>query len=194
MAAWSLSAKAKARKKERTLKVRRWLRRLLALFVIGVCAFAAYPRVHTMIVARSVAADLRPYVRGKGVAVAPPGAGYSVRLPKAPVGRDAHAAVVTGRDYQITVRQADVPGGELPHGVLGGLKDPKIGGTGTLGDVHQARVAGEIAYVGTFVSSSALPRRVAVVLHRGRLFVIRVQAQQVGPVFDAVVKSFRFTF
>jgi hypothetical protein len=110
-----------------------------------------------------------------------------------PLAMTTHASTVTGGDYKIVLWVGDLPGGVLPKGVLGGLKDPKIGGTGTLTGVHRAQLAGETAYVGSFTSSDALPRRVALLVHGSRLYVIRVQAQSVGPVFDQVTKSFRFT-
>jgi hypothetical protein len=206
MAAWSLTARTKMRRSQRAARNRKRALRALVVLLLGVGAYLAYPFVHTQIVARSVAADLRPYVAGKGVAYAPTGGGYAVRLPAAPVRADrqlvaptipiamlTHASTVTGSDYKIVVWVGDLPGGVLPKGLLGALKDPEIGGTGTLTGVHQANLAGETASIGSFASSDALPRRVAVLVHAGHLYVIRVQAQTVGPVFDRLTKSFRFT-
>jgi hypothetical protein len=206
MAAWSLTNRTRMHKSQKTARNRKRARRLVALLLLGVGAYFVYPYVHTQIVARSVAADLRPYVEGKGVAYAPAGGGYSVRLPAAPVRADrqlvaptipiaitAHASTVTGHDYKIVVWVGDLPGGALPKGELAALKDPEIGGTGALTGVHEVQLAGETAAVGSFASSDALPRRVAVLVHAGHLYVIRVQAQTVGPVFDRLTKSFRFT-
>jgi hypothetical protein len=206
MAAWSLTARTKMHRSQHAARNRRRARRLAALLLIGVGAYFAYPYVHTQIVARSVAADLRPYVEGKGVAYAPAGGGYSVRLPATPVRADrqivaptipiamaTHSSTVTGSDYKIVVWVGDLPGGVLPKGVVAALKDPEIGGIGARTGVHEAQLAGETAAIGSFASSAALPRRVAVVVHAGHLYVIRVQARTVGPVFDRLTKSFRFT-
>ena len=206
MAAWSLTNRTKMHKSQKAARNRKRARRLVVLLLLGVGAYFVYPFVHTQIVARSVAADLRPYVEGKGVAYAPAGGGYSVRLPATPVRADrqlvaptirvamtAHASTVTGRDYKIVVSVGDLPGGALPKGVLAALKDPEIGGTGARTGVHVVQLAGETAAVGSYASSDALPRRVAVLVHAGHLYVIHVQAQTVGPVFDRLTKSFRFT-
>ena len=206
MAAWELPAQVKQRKLLRWKRNRKWARRGIALALLGVAAFVAYPRVHTMIIARSVAPDLRGYVEGQGVSYAAPDEGYTVRLPKLPA-RSApplvaasiaapmatHASVVVGSDYRIAIWDGALPGGSLPRGAYGALKDPKIGGRGTLAAVRSMRIGGETAYVGTFTSSDALPRRVAVMVHGGRLFVIRTQAESAGTVFDAVADSFRFS-
>ena len=62
---------------------------LVVVLLLGVGVYFAYPYVHTQIVARSVAADLRPYVEGKGVPTRRRAMGYSVRLPAAPVRADS---------------------------------------------------------------------------------------------------------
>jgi hypothetical protein len=206
MAAWELPAQVKQRKLRHRTRNRKWARRGIALALLGAAAFAAYPRLRTMIIARSVSPDLRGYVEGKGVAYAPATEGYAVRLPKTPASSAppliaasiavpiiTHSSVVVGSDYRIAIWDGDLPGGTLPKGAFGALKDPKIGGSGTLASVHSMSIAGETAYVGTFVSSDALPRRVAVMVHDGRLFVIRAQAESAGTVFDAVAHSFRFS-
>jgi hypothetical protein len=206
MAAWSSTNRTKMHKSQKAARNRKRARRLIALLLLGVGAYFAYPYVHTQIVARSVSADLRPYVEGKGVTYAPAGGGYSVRLPAVPVRADrqlvaptipitmaTHVSTVTGSDYKIVVWVGDLPGGGLPKGVVAALKDPEIGGTGALSGVHEVQLAGETASVGSFASSDVLPRRVAVLVHAGHLYVIRVQAQAVGPVFDRLTKSFCFT-
>jgi hypothetical protein len=122
-----------------------------------------------------------------------------MRFPKAPA--VAHTAapiamqttVAVGDDYRIAVWDADLPGGALPKGALGALGDPKMGGTGTLTAVHPTEIAGVTAYVGTFTANHATPRRVAVFVHGGHLFVIRVQSEAAGTVFDAAAHSFHFT-
>lgn len=205
MAAWTSPAHAKVRKALRRQRIRKWVRRACVLVLLCAGAYVAYPRVHTLIVARSVAPDLRAYVEGKGVSYARAAEGYSVRLPKAPAvsapqltatsiaGPIAtHASVVVGNDYRIVVWDGDLPGGVLPKGAVGALRDPRIAGTGRLAAVHSVDIGGETAYVGSFTSSDALPRRVAVMVHGGRLFVIRAQAESAGTVFDTVVHSFRF--
>jgi hypothetical protein len=205
MAAWSLSAKEKMQKSRRARRTRRRLTRLLGLFLLAVGAYFAYPYLHAKIVARSVAADLRPYVEGKGVVYTPAGRGYSVRLPKGPTPREtqlsavtmplaigAHVAIAAGRDYQVAVVQGDLPGRARPKDLLALLQDPKIGGTGTITGARRTRIAGDVAYEGTFVASRTLPRRVGVFVHGRSLFVLRVQAQAAGPVFDELTKSFRF--
>jgi hypothetical protein len=205
-AAWELPEQVKARKAQRRRRNRKWAKRVGIVAVVCAVGVVASPRVHTLIVARSVAPDLRAYVEGKGVTHAPVAEGYSVRFPKEPTVSAppvvaasialpivTHSSVAVGSDYRIVVWDADLPRGVLPKGAVGALKDPKIGGSGTLAAVHSLRIAGETAYVGTFTSSDALPRRVAVIVHGGRLFVIRAQAESAGAVFDTVVQSFQFT-
>jgi len=206
MAARTLSAREKMRKSQLAQRRRKRMLRVLVLLLAGVGAYFAYPYVHAKIVARSVAADLRPYVDGKGVVYTPAGRGYSVRLPKGPTPREtqlsavtmplaigAHVAIASGRDYQVAVVQGDLPGTVLPKGLRAVLQDPKIGGTGTLTGAHKTVIAGESAYEGTFVSSQALPRRVAVFVHGRHLYVLRVQSQSAGTVFNELAKSFHFT-
>jgi hypothetical protein len=205
-AAWEQPAQMKQRQALRRPRNRRWVRRACVVAVVCAAGYAASPRVHSWIVARSVAPDLRGYVQGSGVTHAPTAEGYSVRLPKPPVIAAPsiasastaapivmHTAVAVGRDYRIAVWNTTLPAGALPKGTRGALQDPKIGGAGPFAEVQSAVIADETASVGTFTSSDALPRRVAVLVHGGRLFVIRVQAESAGTVFDAVVRSFRFT-
>ena len=205
MAAWSSPAKVKMRKTQRVQRRRKWAIRLCMLVALAAGVYFAYPYVHTQLVARSVAVRSPPVcerrrrrVRAGRRGLLGPFAEATRALrsgdPPRSLARPmaTRSAVVMGSDYRIAIWDGNLLAGTLPKGPLGVLRDPKIGGTGTLAAVHSMQIGGETAYVGTFTSSDALPRRVAVLVHDGRLFVIRVQAESAGTVFDTVVHSFHF--
>jgi hypothetical protein len=198
---WSLPAPSRSR---------RWrpvVIPVLVLVILGVAAYVAYPHVRTVIRARSAPAGLRSYVQGHGVVYAPVGQGYSVRLPGAPVHRDQQVtssdgkrsmfvrrSISAGTGYQIVVRVDELPKGtKLPLGLPGALQDPFLAGSDAPASVHKVAIAGETAYEGQVHARNVLPFEVAVAMHRDRLYVIRIESESVGTVFDAVAKSFRFT-
>ena len=198
-AEWERPEHLRQRRLRRQQCVRRWTKRACVVVLVGAAAFAAYPRLHAMIVARSVAPDLRAYVADKGVTYAPAADGYAMRFPKAPAVANGaapvamHTAVAVGADYRVAVWDAALPPGGFANGAPAALRDPEIGGPGTLTAMHPTEIAAEPAYVGTFTASNAAPRRVAVIVHGGRFFVIRVQAAAASTVFAAAAHSFRFT-
>ena len=197
--AWSLPEPSRAR------RLRPLLVPLVVLAVLAVAAYIAYPHVRTFVRARSAQADLRSYVDGHGVVYTPVGQGYSVRLPGVPVHRDQQVtasdgkrsmlvrrSIVAGADYQIVIR-VDAPGMKLPSVLSAALQDPFLAGSDAPAIVHKTVIAGETAYEGQVHARHVLPFEVAVLTHGDRLYVIRIEARTVGPVFDAVAKSFRFT-
>ena len=197
--AWSLPEPSRAR------RLRPLLVPAVVLVVLGVAAYVAYPHVRTFVRARSAQADLRSYVNGHGIAYTPVGQGYSVRLPGVPVHRDQQVtasdgkrsmlvrrSIVAGADYQIVIR-VDGQGVKLPRALAAALQDPFLSGSNAPAIVHKTVIAGETAYEGQVRARHVLPFEVAVLVHGGRLYVIRIEARTVGTVFDAVAKSFRFT-
>jgi hypothetical protein len=196
---WSLPEPSRAR------RLRPLLIPLLVLAVLGAAAYVAYPHVRTLIRARSVPADLRSYVNGHGIVYTPVGQGYSVRLPGVPVHRDQQVtssdgkrsmlvrrSIVAGAGYQIVIR-VDAAGVKLPPGLAAALQDPFLAGSDAPAIVHKTVIAGETAYEGQVHARHVLPFEVAVLMHGGRLYVIRIEARSVATVFDAVARSFRFT-
>jgi hypothetical protein len=197
--AWSLPEPSRAR------RLRPLLVPLVVLVVLGVAAYVAYPHVRTFVRARSAQADLRSYVNGHGIVYTPVGQGYSVRLPGVPVHRDQQVtasdgkrsmlvrrSIAAGADYQIVIR-VDQEGVKLPQGLAGALQDPFLAGSNAPAIVHKTVIGGETAYAGEVRARNVLPFEVAVVMHGGRLYAIRIEARTVGTVFAAVTKSFRFT-
>lgn len=191
----------------RTRRLRPLLIPLVVLAVLGAAAYLAYPHVRTLIRARSAPADLRSYVKGRGVVYTPVGQGYSVRLPAVPVHRDQRVtapdgkhsmlvrrSIAAGADYQIVIRVDELAKGTtLPLGLAGALQDPFLTGTNSPAIVHKTVIAGETAYEGQVHARHVLPFEMAVLMHGGRLYVIRLEAGSVGTVFNALAKSFRFT-
>jgi hypothetical protein len=180
-------------------------RTLIALVVLGVLAvgaYFAYPRAHDWWVARSVPAELRAYVAGGGVAHAPAGQGYSVRLPKTPVQRDTppanlsapwtaiHHSVVTGDGYRIVVHVAEFTrGGEVPFGGAAALNDPRVAGGIAAANVRTVTFARQPAF--DYDGSVAHPARGRLFLRGTRLYVVTVEADQgAGAVFDELMRSF----
>ena len=200
-ATWSLPAPSRAR------RLRPLLIPALVLVILGVAAYVVYPHVRTWVRARSVPADLRSYVTGRGVEYAPAGQGYRVRLPVAPVRRDqqvtssdgkrsmlVHRSIAAGAGYQIVIRVDEIATGARPRsGLAGALQDSFLTGTNAPAIVHKTVIGGETAYAGEVHARNVLPFEMGVVMHRGRLFVIRIEARSVETVFGAVARSFHFT-
>jgi hypothetical protein len=152
-------------------------------------------------VGRSVPADLRAYIAGDGVAHAPAGQGYSARLPKAPVQRDTppsalrapwtaiHRSVVTGDDYRIVVRVAELTrGGELPFGAAAALGDPRIAGDLAAVNVRAVTFAGQSAF--DFEGAGGRPVRGRIFLRGARLYVVTVESDGADKVLDELMRSF----
>jgi hypothetical protein len=200
-ATWSLPAPSRAR------RLRPVLIPALVLVVLGVAAYVAYPHVRTWVRAQDVPVSLRSYVTGHGVEYAPVGQGYRVRLPVAPVRRDQQVtssdgkrsmlvrrSIAAGTGYQIVIRVDEIAAGALPRsGLAGALQDPFLTGTNAPAIVHKTVIGGETAYAGEVHARNVLPFEMGVVMHRGRLFVIRIEARSVETVFGAVARSFHFT-
>jgi hypothetical protein len=179
-------------------------RRLITVLVLALLAGGAYvaaPRVHDWWVARAVPGELRAYIGGDGVSVSPVGEGYSARLPKAPVHAAAprsslsapwiaiHKSVVTGADYQIVVRVAQLSrGGELPFGAAGALGDPRIVGDVAATDIRAVTFAGQPAF--DFEGSQVRPLHGRTFLRGARLYVVTVESDGADRVFDELMRSF----
>jgi hypothetical protein len=198
---WSLPAPSRAR------RVRPFVIPVLVLVILGISAYVAYPHLRTWVRARSVPSDLRSYVKGHGIVYTPVGQGYSVRLPGVPVHRDnqvtssdgkrsmlVRRSITAGTGYQIVIRVDELGSGAIPRsGLQGALQDPFLAGSDAPAIVHKTVIAGETAYAGEVHARNVLPFYVGVVMHGGRLYVIRVESRSVETVFDAVARSFHFT-
>jgi hypothetical protein len=172
---------------------------VLALFAGGV--YLAYPRAHTWWIERSVPADLHAFVEGNGVQYAPVGQGYSARLPKLPVSRDGvtpsgtsfaamHRSIASGADYQIVVRVGQLrPDATLPFGLVGALVDPSLAGVRAPANVHSVEFDGGTAY--DFDLPASLPHRGRIFRHGSRVYVVTVQSEGSGYVFDELMRSFK---
>ena len=173
----------------------------LILVVVATGGYKAYPRVHAWYVARFVPADLRPYVRGRGLEYAAAGQGYSVRLPKAPVHGDTplgaqpapwnaiHRTVVAGSDYRIVIRVADLASsGPLPFGLAGALADQRLGGTPAPHDVQLHGFDDKPAY--SFHVDGPRPTAGRIFRRGSRVYVVSVESNGAGHVLDAVLRSF----
>ena len=203
----ALPANVRRRKAQRARRWRRGSTAVVVIAMLGAGAYAAYPRVRAQIRSRSVPADLRAYVRGAGIAYAPAGQGYSVRLPARPHPRDSadtspngarsmfvHRSIVAGADYQIVVRVDEPPNtGTFPLDLSGVLRDPFLVGTGGPTNVRAVVVAGAAGYEADVRTPNVVPFKVAVFAHGTRLYVIRVETRSPGVVLDAVAASFHFT-
>jgi hypothetical protein len=202
-AAWEQAERDKQERARRRARNRKWALRAGVFAVVVTVASVAYPRVHTMWVARSVSSDLRGYVEGHGPTQTV--AGYSVRLPQpatvslvhfrinpAGGGPVMRAATVVSGDYRIAVWDAAVPPSALPHGALDALTVPAISGPGDRVALHTETIGGSPATVASFAMPDGESRRVAVFTHGGSLFVIRVEAKSAGVVLDTLAHSFHF--
>jgi hypothetical protein len=180
-------------------------RKLVTFVVLAVFVFAgyqAYPRARLWWVERGIPADLHAYAEGQGVAYAPAGQRYSVRLPKAPMHDDEalgpqpapwteiHRTVVTGADYRIVIRVGELADGlPLPFGLGGALADARIGGTPLPRYLHLDAFDDKPAYAFQAEGPSPIAGRV---FRRGtRVYVVIVQSKGADRVLDAVLHSFR---
>jgi hypothetical protein len=174
---------------------------LVVLAVVAGAAYFAYPRAQDWWAGRSAPAELRGYVAGNGVSHAPAGEGYSVRLPKTPVHNDTprsalsapwvaiHRSVVSGDDYRIVVRVADLSrAGAVPFGGAAALGDPRIAGRVTAANVRTVTFAGQPAF--DFDGAGRRPVRGRLFLRDARLYVVTVEAEGADAVFDELMRSF----
>jgi hypothetical protein len=193
---WSLPAPKRWR------RVRHALVRVLVLAIVVGGAYAAYPHVRTFITNRSVPADQRAYVGGHGVQYAPVGQHFAVRLPSLPAHRDSqvpaasgepamfvHRSIVSGADFEVVIRVADLAKGvALTHGLTGVLNDNQIAGPLPRG-VHPTVFAGVSALDYTLASSP--PTHARLFVRGAHVYVISVQSKAAGTVLDALSRSFR---
>ncbi len=165
----------------------------------------AYPRVRGLVESRSVPAGLRAYVGGGGVAYAPAGEGYAVRLPSAPVVRDqaipaaarqviaaVHRSIVSGTDFRIVIRVADLAR-PLGSGLASAVRDPRISGVAAPRNLRAVTFAGGPAYDFEVHAGAAPDIRARMFAHGNRVYEIMVQSQASGALFGALVGSFRLT-
>jgi hypothetical protein len=151
-------------------------------------------------------AGTREWVDGDGVAYAPPGRGYNVRLPDNPAEQTltqnvagasvaAHVAYTTGDDWEMAVATADV--GAIPGGIVDAALSGAAGGfaSGTGGEVKDQKRTehqGHAAVDATVDIGDDFPARVRVVYDGARAYVLVVHAKSGARVlFDELVESFR---
>ncbi len=189
---------------KRLRRTGRHVAQILVLVVLAAGAYVAAPRVRTWLADRSVPADLHAYVQGHGVSYAPAGQGYVVRLPARPVTGDVvvaasggepalvmHRAVLSGADFKIVIRVADLSDGPaLSNGLLGVLHDAQLVGSAPT-HVRAVLVAGRSAIDYDVDASPAV--HATVFLGGQHLYVISVQAKSAGPVLDALTRSLRLS-
>ena len=206
VSAWSRSGPVAPPKTARPGRAERIAARSLVIACVVLGVVLGYPRVREMIRERSVPAALRSYVAGKGVRYAPPGQGFTVRLPKPPLPRDQalpsatgapgmfmHRSIASGPGYWIVIRVVDVPPTmALPFGAVGALADPRIGGAAPV-NVRKATFAGVAAFAYDSRSSASPTINSVAFLHGHRLYVISVQAKSAGTVLHALATSFHLT-
>jgi hypothetical protein len=174
---------------------------LLVCALLAGAAYLAYPRAHDWWIGRSVPGELRAYIAGGGVVHAPAGEGYSVRLPEAPAHNDVprsspgtpwaaiHRSVVSGDDYRIVVRVAELgPGGGLPFGGAAALADPRIAGDVAAINVRAVTFAGQPAF--DFEGAGGRTVRGRIFLRGARLYVVTVESDGADKVFDELMRSF----
>jgi hypothetical protein len=169
--------------------------------VVAFGGYKAYPSARAWWSARAVPADLRAYAQGKGVHYAPPGQGYSVRLPQRPerenvalgappaLWRAIHRSDASGRDYRITIRVGVLmAGATLPFGLAGALADSRFGGTPTPHDLQLRAFDEKPAY--EFHGDGARPIAGRVFRRGPRVYVVIVQSKGAARVLDTVLRSF----